>query len=470
MSRPKKEKIILPKKRGRKPDPSKVIKPVSIGVKKKQETPETLKGFKDILPIDMPYWELLRKKTYKIADDYGFKMIETPILESSALFKRGLGKNTDIVEKEMFEFTDKGGDFVVMRPEGTAPVVRSYINHGMHNLSQPVKFFYDEPMFRYENPQAGRFRQHHQIGFEIFGAGGSSADAQLILIGNNILKELGITFSLEINSLGCSICREVFKEALINYYKPLRKNLCEDCKRRLARNPLRLLDCKEEQCEEYKEAAPHIVDYLDEDCKKHFVQTLEILDELEIPYNLNSFLVRGLDYYTRTVFEFWSLGEVKSQSSLLNGGRYDNLVGDLGGISTPAVGFGMGLERVILRMKEEGVVIPQSIRPDVYVAHLGMEAKKKAMVIFEELRKDGLILVENFTKDSLKQQLENANKTKARFTLILGQKELLEKEIILRDMDSGVQEKLNLKKFREELAVKVRLVKEKESALNDVEN
>jgi len=462
--------MTLPKKRGRKPDTAKATKPVVSAVKKKLETPETLKGFKDILPIDMPYWDFIREKAYKIASDYSFDMIETPVLESVALFKRGLGKNTDIIEKEMFEFVDKGGDAVTMRPEGTAGVARSYINHGMHNLPQPVKLFYDQPMFRYENPQAGRFREHHQIGFEIFGAVGSAADAQLILIGHNILKELGLTFSLEINSLGCATCREVFKEALIEYYKPLRKNLCENCKKRLTKNPLRLLDCKEEQCQEYKEAAPHIVDYLDEDCKKHFVQTLEILDELDISYNLNPFLVRGLDYYTKTVFEFWPLGEVKAQSSLLNGGRYDNLVSDLGGLPTAGTGFGMGLERVILRMKEEGVVIPQKTRPDVYVAHLGMEAKKKAMIIFEELRKDGLIVAENFTKDSLKQQLENANKLKARFTLILGQKELLEQEIIFRDMDSGVQEKLNLKKFREDLHNKIRIAKEKEVELNSIDN
>lgn len=461
MSRPKKaQKIVPPKKRGRKP---KLAAPVASQPKilpvekKKAETPEVLKGFKDILPLDAPYWDYVRKKVYQLAADYGFKWMETPILESLSLFKRGLGKYTDIVEKEMFEFIDKGGEAVALRPEGTAGVARAYINHGMHNLPQPLKLFYDGPIFRYENPQSGRLREHHQIGFEILGSLSPAADAQLILFGHNILKELGVTFSLQINSIGCPNCREAFQNALVEYLKPFRKDFCEDCKRRLARNPLRILDCKEDGCQKSKENAPQVVDFLDEECKKHFMRTLEILDELEVVYNLNSFLVRGLDYYTRTVFEFWPTGENKSQSSILSGGRYDNLIENLGGQSTPAVGFGMGIERLIMRLKEEGVVLPALPSADVFVAHLGIEARKKAMAIFEDLRKEGFRVAENFAKDSLKQQLENANKAKVRFTLILGQKELSEGTILLRDMDAGIQEVIDLKRIASELQKKLKI-------------
>ncbi len=455
MPRPKKEAANeAPKKRGRKPKLETAVsapavaavKPV-LALKKKGEPMETLKGFRDILPIDAPYWRYVKDKAQKIADDYGFRMIETPILEFAGLFKRSLGKHTDIVEKEMFEFEDRGGDDVVLRPEGTAGIARAYINHGMQNLPQPLKVFYEGPMFRYENPQSGRLREHHQAGFEILGSAGSAADAQLILIARNLLNELGVTFSLQINSIGCPGCREAYKNALLEYYKPFRKNLCEDCKRRLVRNPLRLLDCKEEECQKVRQAAPHIVDFLDEECKKHFTQVLEFLDEIGVSYDMNPFLVRGLDYYTRTVFEFWPVGDVKAQSSLINGGRYDNLIEELGGLPTPAVGFGAGIERLISRIKDEGVVVPPMARPDIFVAHLGLEARKRGMLLFEDLRKQGFTLAENFSKESLKQQLEAANKMRAKFTLILGQKEMQEKTILLRDMDAGVQETIDQKKI-----------------------
>ena len=444
----RKPKMTLPKKRGRKPKAklsAAAIKALGATVKK-IETPGPLKGFKDILPLEVLYWKFIREKVSILAKDYNFKMIETPILENLTLFKRGLGKYTDIVEKEMFQFTNKGGKDVVLRPEGTASVVRAYINHGMHNLPQPLKVFYDGPMFRYENTQSGRLREHHQVGFEVLGSANPATDAQLILIGYNLLEDLGISFNLQINSVGCVGCRGVFRESLVEYYRSVRKDLCDDCKRRLNKNPLRLLDCKEESCQSVKESAPQIVDYLDDNCKKHFMQVLEYLDELEIPYNLNPFLVRGLDYYTKTVFEFWPSGEKKSQSALFGGGRYDNLVEELGGLETPGVGFSAGIERLILRIKDEGVIIPTPPRLDVFVAQLGVEAKKKTMLLFEELRNEGFEVVENFAKDSLKQQLEDADKLKVRFVLILGQKELQEKTILLRDMDAGVQEIIDQKK------------------------
>lgn len=451
MPRPKKE--VKPteeiKKRGRKP--KSVASPIQpkpeAPAKKKSETPELLKGFRDVLPIDMGYWEYILSKAETLKNVYGFKSIITPVLENISLFKRGLGRHSDIVEKEMFEFVDKGGDAVALRPEGTAGVARAYVNHGMHNLPQPVKLFYTGSMFRYENPQAGRLREHHQIGFEIFGSSSPAADAQLILIGANLMKEVGVSHSLQINSIGCPTCREAFKTALLEYYRSVRKNLCEDCKRRMSRNPMRLLDCKEDSCQEAKTGAPHIVDYLDEDCKKHFMQVLEILDELDVAYNLNPLLVRGMDYYTRTVFEFWPTGEIKAQSALLSGGRYDNLVEDLGGGPTPAVGFSAGIERLVLRIKEEGVVIPPESRPDVFVAHLGVEARKKAMSLFEKMRAENFKLAEIFAKDSLKQQLEAANKLRVKYSVIIGQKELQEKSALLRDMDAGTQETVDQKKL-----------------------
>lgn len=455
MPRPKKDyKLPSPqKKRGRRPKAASAplaAKPEA-AVKRKIETPEVLKGFKDILPVDAPLWRNVMQKGIALADVYGFKFIETPILEYQALYKRGLGKASDIVEKEMFEFIDKGGEAVALRPEGTAGVARAYINHGMQNMPQPVKLFYHGPMFRYENPQAGRLRAHHQIGFEIFGSSSPAADAELILLAFNLLKELGVSSALQINSIGCPACREAYKNALLEYYRPHRKNLCEDCKRRLIKNPLRLLDCKEPTCQPIKEGAPHIADFLDEECKKHFMQVLEILDELEISYNLNPHLVRGMDYYTRTVFEFWPAGAEKGQSSLISGGRYDNLVEELGGSSTPAVGFGAGLERIILRIKEEGAAMPEEAAVDIFVAHLGLEPRKKAIALFEDLRKAGFRVAENFSKDSLKQQLDLANKTKAKFALILGQKEMREKAVLLRDMDAGTQETVDLKKIQDVL-------------------
>lgn len=460
MPRPKKEakSPVAPKKRGRKPGaaaPVQAAPKADVQPKKKTETPETLKGFKDVLPIDSGYWRYVTDAATRLADSYGFKMIITPHLEPLSLFRRSLGKYSDIVEKEMFEFVDKGGDAVALRPEGTAGVARAFINHGMHNLPQPVKLFYTGSMFRYENPQSGRLREHHQLGFEIFGSASPAADAQLILIGANLMKEIGITYALQINSIGCPTCREAFKTALTEYYKTVRKNLCEDCKKRMTRNPMRLLDCKELSCQEAKNGAPHIVDYLDEECKKHFMGVLEILDELEIQYNLNPFLVRGLDYYTRTVFEFWPTGEVKAQSSLLSGGRYDNLVEEMGGQPTPAVGFGTGIERIILRLKDEGVVIPPEARPDVFIAHLGSEARKKAMLLFEKMRAEKMNVAENFAKDSLKQQLESANKLKVRYAVIIGQKELQEKSVLLRDMDAGTQETVDQKKIMDMLKRKL---------------
>lgn len=420
-----------------------------------RKTPSVLRGFKDVLPGEQKYWDMLRSKSDQLALDYGFDRVDLPYLEETNLFTRSVGKETDIVDKEMFSFIDRGGENVSLRPEATAQVARAYINHGMFNLPQPVKLFYFGPMFRYDRPQSGRYRQFNQLGFEILGDMHPVLDAQVIIMAYNFLKEMGLPITVQVNSIGCNNCRKEYKVQLVNYYKTQKADLCEDCKERLVKNPMRLLDCKEEKCSAIKEDAPQIVDFLCDECKNHFVKVLEFLDELEIPYNLNAHLVRGLDYYTKTVFEIWPLVETqenvaeeekKAQSALGGGGRYDNLIEMLGGRSTPAMGFSLGLERVILKLKELNLPVPERPKRDIFVAQLGESAKRKAMKLYETLRAEGIKVAECFAKDGLKNQLEVANKLGVRYALILGQKELSEGTILLRDMDAGAQETINYNK------------------------
>lgn len=457
----------------------------------KVKTVRTLRGMRDILPIDQKYWDLVRETADKVARGYGFKRIDLPILEETGLFVRSIGKQTDIVEKEMFSFVDQGGENISLRPEFTAGVARAYIQHGMVSWPQPVKLYYIGPVFRHERPQAGRLRQHNQFGCETLGSENPAADAQLILVASNFFKEIGIEVDIHINSIGCPECRGNYKAELTNYYRSKRSSLCEDCKRRLAKNPMRLLDCKEEGCQGVREEAPQTVDWLCEPCKNHFVKVLEYLDELNVSYNLNSHLVRGLDYYTRTVFEIWptvnavnkavSLSDVpkpdsavdpeeasiddRRQSALGGGGRYDGLIGNFGGAQVPACGWGIGLERTILKIKEQQIVVPEKEKVDVFLAQLGEQAKRKAFPMFENLKKEGFKVAENFAKDSLKSQLEMANRLGVRFALILGQKETVEGTLIIRDMESGNQELIDSNKLMPILKKKL-----SEPVANIVEN
>ncbi len=420
---------------------------------------QNLAGVHDILPEEQVYFKRVNKVVESVANYYSFDKIETPILEFAEVFQKAVGDDTDIVGKEMYTFRTKGGDMVCLRPEGTAGVMRSYLEHGMHNLPQPVKLWYIGPFFRYERPQAGRFRQFHQFGFEAIGDASPSIDGQIIQMTYDVLKELGFkNLTIEVNSIGDSECRPYFKKILTSYFKSRRSSLCSDCQRRLKENPLRILDCKEEKCQRVKASAPQIIDHLCEKCHAHFKQVLEFLDELELPYTLNPYLVRGLDYYTKTVFEIIETTEDgKALGSLAGGGRYDNLSKVFGGRETPGCGSAAGIERIISLMKtREMKTGPKNEEAKIFLAQLGQLAKRKSMKLFEEFRAAKIPVAESFSKDSLKAQLRSANKLKIKWVLIFGQKEALEDFIVLRDMDTGTQKEIKLYKVVSEMKEKIK--------------
>jgi len=454
-SKPIKKEDNVPEESKKKPEA-----PV-VPVPKGRKTPELLRGFRDILPDEQPYWDWLRHAAEDIAESYSFERIEFPILEKEELFARTVGKQTDIVEKETYSFEDKGGDKVSLRPEMTASAARAFINHGMLNLPQPVKMFYLGPTFRYDRPQAGRYRQFNQIGFESLGSAEAVADAQIIVMVYHLLKNLGLETNMRMNSIGTPDTRRTYKLELASYYRTKRNQICDDCKHRLIKNPMRLLDCKMEQCQAVRVGAPQILDWLDEDSKNHFMRVLEFLDESGIPYSLDPYLVRGLDYYNRTVFEVWVAGDEgeRSQNALGGGGRYDGLVELLGGREgTPGCGVALGMERIVLAMKELKIQ-PPAKKIDVFFAQLGDSARRVGLRVFEDFRQSGISVREAFSKGSLKTQLEIANKLNVPFTLILGQKEVLDGTIIVRDMESGAQEIVDAGKIVQIMRKKLETVK-----------
>ena len=416
--------------------------PALPGTKKMKAPPELLRGFRDILPEEQPRWQLLRDTVRGFATAYSFERIDLPILERTDLFLRTVGRQTDIVEKEMYSFIDASEEHVSLRPEATVSIARAYINHGMVNLPQPVKLWYEGPMFRHDRPQAGRYRQFHQVGFEMLGSDEAIVDAQLILIATRMMRDLGLDVTIQVNSIGTAETRQAYVAELVRYFRPLRNKLSEDDKRRLQKNPLRLLDSKDPALQELLPGAPQIVDRLDEDSKNHFMKVLEFLDEVEVPYVLNPYLVRGLDYYTRTVFELWEAGDTgdRAQNALGGGGRYDGLLEQLSGRPTPACGFALGMERIARTLTDKGVV-PQNVnKAKIFFAQLGDAARRSGLRMFEAFREAQIPVVEAFGKNALKAQLEVANKLGVRYTLILGQKEVLDGTIIVRDMESGAQE------------------------------
>lgn len=398
------------------------------------------RGTTDILPQEQVYWRYVEQKAAHICQLYGYERIDVPVFEDAGLFNRSVGEGTDIVDKEMYTFEDRGGNKLALIPEGTASVCRAYLEHGMHNLPQPVKLYYLASMFRYERPQAGRYRQHHQFGCEAIGSEDPALDAEVIDTAWQFCRSLDIgQFLLSLNSIGCKECRPTYLASLKEHYDGRADMLCPDCKIRLVKNPLRLLDCKQASCQPVADSAPKSIDYLCQACNEHLRQLQKYLGLLGIPFELNHRLVRGFDYYTRTVFEVQPQGG-GSQSSLCGGGRYDGLIEELGGKPTPAVGFAAGLERLILSVKEQKVTVPPLAKPQVFIAYLGDDARDTAVKLAASLRRAGIGVIEAMGSRSLKAQLRQANNLAIPKAVIIGEEEVKGGMVILRDMMTASQE------------------------------
>ena len=401
------------------------------------------KGTKDILQTESYKWQYVENIISKILENYGYKEIRTPVFENTELFQRGVGDTTDVVQKEMYTFEDKGGRSITLRPEGTAGVVRAYIENGMSSMPSPVKVWYNMAMYRYENVQKGRLREFHQIGAEVLGSGSYLVDVETIMMANDIFEKLNIpNIELNINSIGCPKCREEYQKALKEFIRPNLEQYCDTCKSRFERNPMRILDCKEKKCKELNHGAPIILDYLCEECKTHFESVKQMLTSVGIEYKIDPEIVRGLDYYTKTVFEFISKNE---GYAVLAGGRYDGLVKELGGQDTPALGFAMGLERLIeIFEKYNTNNIISAKKPQIYVAQIGEEANKYATKLVHELRQAGVYAEKDITGKSINAQFKYANKIGAKYVLTIGDNELESKEAEIKNMEIGEQKHILL--------------------------
>ena len=397
------------------------------------------RGTKDVLPEESRAWQILEEKLRSLAHRFGFREIRFPTFEDVALFDRGVGDTTDVVQKEMYDFYDKGDRHIALRPEGTASVVRAFIEHSLHAKGLPLKVYYIAPNFRYEKPQAGRLREHHQFGVECFGAYDASADAEVISLGATLLRELGITdTTLHLNSCGCKECRKEYHAALKKYFETRKGELCDTCNDRLDRNPMRILDCKSDICKSIAKDAPKITDYLCDECRAHFDKLRSYLDATGIEYELDPMLVRGLDYYTNTVFEFVS-GSLGAQSTVLGGGRYNGLVATLGGPETAGLGFGCGIERLLLTLEAEGKLPSDRLVPDVFIAYAEERAESVSNSLVYELRALGVSAERDTTGRSLKAQMKYAGKIGARYSAVIGGSEIDNGKITLKNMDSGEQ-------------------------------
>ncbi len=404
------------------------------------------KGTEDLLPKDSYKWQYLEKKFKEVCDNFGYREIRVPTFEHTELFERGVGDTTDVVEKQMYTFLDKGGRSVTLRPEGTASVARSYLQNNLYADTLPLKMWYGLPCFRYENKQKGRLREFHQFGIEAFGAKGPSIDAEVVMLAITFLKSVGLDdLSVNINSIGCPECRKKYNEILKEYLREHLDALCDTCRTRFDRNPLRILDCKSEICQSYAKDAPRLLDYICGECREHFEGFKAALDNAEISYTVDSGIVRGLDYYTKTVFEI-----ISGPFTVCGGGRYDGLVEEFGGDSTPAIGFGLGIERLLIRLGENGVEIPDETKADIYIAPLGEKAQMAAQSIAFKLRAKGIKAETDHIGRGLKPQMKYSDKIGAAYTLVLGDSELETGDVRLKNMQTGeqIQRKLdNLAEF-----------------------
>ncbi|MDD5723999.1 MAG: histidine--tRNA ligase [Syntrophales bacterium] len=402
----------------------------------------SVRGFRDILPDETPKWQRVEEKVREIFFNFGIQEIRIPILEKTELFKRGIGEATDIVEKEMYTFLDRGNEYLTMRPEATASVIRAYIEHNLYEKDPVAKLFTIGPMFRRERPQKGRFRQFHQINVEFLGQEDPRIDAELMSMLMYLLGELGLKeLKLEINSLGCDICRPAFREKVTGFLKDREGKLCEDCRRRLGTNPLRIFDCKNESCQETISGAPVILDFICGECKEHFEKVTEHLEILSVPSVINRRMVRGLDYYTRTAFEITTQA-LGAQNAVTGGGRYDGLVQMLGGPAVSGIGFAIGFDRLISMLSDADE--ESDVRPNIFIAALGDEAQGRAFFICNTLRRAGIRAEMDFAGRSLKSQMKRANKLSCSHTLIIGDKEIDDGTAQLRNMQDGTQEPVNI--------------------------
>ena len=409
------------------------------------------RGTVDVLPEDAARWRCVEEAFKRICREYNYQEIRTPVFEHTEIFERGVGDTTDIVEKEMYTFRDRGDRSVTLRPEGTAPVIRAYLENNLHAGPQPVKLYYTGPMFRYDKPQAGRFRQFHQLGAEVLGSADPAVDAELMAMVMDFYGRMGIRdLELQINSVGCPRCRSELRARLQQHFAPVRENLCANCRGRLERNPLRVLDCKVERCDQLAAGAPTTVDCLCPDCQEHFRRVRSYLDRLGIPYLVNGRLVRGLDYYTHTAFEVMAR-DIGAQSSIGGGGRYNGLVEVCGGTPTPGVGYALGVERIILTMERQGVAFPGPDKPDLFVAAADQSCREEAVDVLFSLRRAGLSADKDYLGRSLKAQMKYAGKTGCRYVVILGGDELKRGTVAVKDMAEGNQFELPLEGLAEDI-------------------
>lgn len=408
---------------------------------------KAIKGTKDVLPKDVHKNQYIEATALDIASKFGYKEIRTPVFEHTELFQRGVGDTTDVVQKEMYTFDDKGGRSITLRPEGTAGAVRSFLENGLCNEALPQKVCYLTSCYRYEKPQAGRLREFHQFGVECFGTASPLADVEIIALAKSIFDTLGVRdLSLEINSIGCPKCRAEYHKALKEYFASRKDELCDTCKGRLDRNPMRILDCKSPICHEIAQGAPVVIDYLCDECKEHFEKVQKYLDAQNIEYKINPQIVRGLDYYTKTVFEFVS-NSIGAQGTVCGGGRYDGLVEELGGQHTASLGFAMGLERLMLLMEAQGCEFPQAEKPDLFIVALGEKATLKAIEIAKDMREEGFSALLDLNQRSVRAQMKYADKLGAKFNVVIGDNEVENKIAKLKNMQTGEETEINLDTF-----------------------